>query len=170
MSWVCRLEAETNLRFLSTGLPKGFYIAFWQFSYMITSEYDGTYLPTNVYNCTFGRAVDPEMFASRTSSPLQPYISTTLNFINPRCVTQLSVPQFEPLQSEIPNIFIHQVFMEQGISLQARTALQIDWDGSVAFLIKKVGSAPIEGHLCFKSVEMVRINDNAEGFFTGITG
>lgn len=156
--WVCRLEADTNLRCLFRGLPRGFYMATWHFSYMIRSDYDGTHLAANLYNCTFGQAVDKDMFASRTTNPLQPFISTTLNFIEPKRVAQLNIPQFQPLKSDIPNIIIHQTFMNLKVDVQTNAPLLIDWDGPVACLIKKVASAPIEGYLCFMSVEMIRVD------------
>ncbi|KAH8703510.1 putative ankyrin repeat-containing protein [Talaromyces proteolyticus] len=158
LKWVCLLEADTNLRCLFTGLPKGRYKAVWKFTYMVTSQTHRAHLFANTYNCTFGRAVDQEMFIARTTNPLQPFISTILNFIDPRQTSQLTVPQYEPLEGEIPNIVIHRVHTNLAVNLETTMDLMVDWDGPVAFLIKKVGLTFAAGFLSFNSVEMVKIN------------
>lgn len=69
------------------------------------------------------------------------------------------------LESSVPNVITHQTFMSLNVNIQTSAPLPVDWDGPIAFLIKKVGrSAPIEGYLCFLSVEMISVDaDGTEG-------
>jgi hypothetical protein len=152
--WICRMEAETNLRCFLEAFPRGRYLVTWRFSYSGSPPYNpGVTQAYQIYKCSVGKACDPAMFVSRVSDPSQPFISNDLNqIINPRCTMPLRLPWLTVTKTELPESVLVTAQMSLDVDLVDPNLLEVTWDTGLAFLVKKFMGSPMGGTLIFKGV------------------
>ena len=152
-TWICQLDQDVNLRTL-LHLPHGYYTINWIFAYRIASDSRFGGYGVHVYNCSFGEPLDAAMFRARIHDPSQPFISTNLNaIINPRVTMPLEIPEYQTSKlSESSDDLVLKRKNEGHIVVASQQALQVDWDGPTAFLIKLVSKRLLKGRLWLLAV------------------
>jgi hypothetical protein len=164
--WACNLmrtqRDSTNLRCLQRNVPGNTYRVFWNFAYI----YRATTLNGNTIDwtkqhqvtiiCLAGRAVDERQFLARTTDPNEPWISSNFDDIissDNRVMVDLKLPILGHEDRRYASL--HNGYIGSTVKLASPWPIEVESNGTVAFLIRKVGGGAGDGWLYFLGCELV---------------